>query len=323
MQARDVVRNEAAHAAFERARSIDPGFAAAHYESASLWFFTLFLINTPFLANPPPLAERMALFQERIQMAIDAAPNPVDKDKYAGRVAETELRIRDAVRIYENALQHRPNDRDALASLTAMAVFLGDRSLLDAYLEKVYENWDKDAGSWAGIYLNRPWRIDGTVADREQYIERVMRIVQRFPTRSTAYAAHRALLWMGETEKAAALLPQARDLLGTADVRQACAEGRRADAEAELQREFPDLSASERAGRDWYILMLLGRPDEAAAALKPYESLSSPATVGSFLMYPQFDPRPFPILMDILRRENVDRVTPVPIPFACPPENAS
>jgi TolB-like protein len=69
--------------------------------------------------------------------------------------------------------------------------------------------------------------------------------------------------------------------------------------------------------------MLLGREDEAAEALRPLAGGSVPGGIADFLVYGQFDPRPYPSLMAVLEREGIDRPAPVKIPFACPPPAAS
>ncbi len=65
--------------------------------------------------------------------------------------------------------------------------------------------------------------------------------------------------------------------------------------------------------------MLLGRTFEAAELLQPFESTGNTYALAGFLIYPQFDPAPFPSLLKILDREKVQRPPPQPEPFACPP----
>jgi hypothetical protein len=51
----------------------------------------------------------------------------------------------------------------------------------------------------------------------------------------------------------------------------------------------------------------------------PLEQDGRVYALASFLTYPHFDPHPFPSLMRVLEREQVERPPPVPLPFACPP----
>ncbi len=69
--------------------------------------------------------------------------------------------------------------------------------------------------------------------------------------------------------------------------------------------------------------MLLGRTGEAAELLQPLERAGSTFALAGFLVYPQFDPAPFPSLLKILEREKVQRPPPVPLPFSCPPAAAA
>jgi hypothetical protein len=56
----------------------------------------------------------------------------------------------------------------------------------------------------------------------------------------------------------------------------------------------------------WGILKLLGEHEAATEVLKSPELEEVPTMQGSWLVYQQFDPRPFPALMSILERENLE-----------------
>jgi hypothetical protein len=101
--------------------------------------------------------------------------------------------------------------------------------------------------------------------------------------------------------------------------RQACAEGRRADVEHALAA----LSEDDRSLRRWHLLMLLGRHDEAAELVRPLELAGNTEALSGYLTFAHFDPRPYPSLMAVLARENVQRPGPVPLPFACPPPTSA
>ena len=77
--------------------------------------------------------------------------------------------------------------------------------------------------------------------------------------------------------------------------------------------QVPESELSQR----WQLLMMLGRQREAAESLQPLERAGNTFALASFLVYPEFDPTPFPSLMKILERENVQRTPELP-PFACP-----
>jgi hypothetical protein len=91
----------------------------------------------------------------------------------------------------------------------------------------------------------------------------------------------------------------------------------RGDVEALLARAASS-SGYDRSVR-WHLLKLLGREDEAAAILRPYAESGVAYQLADWLAYPQFDPGPFPALVEVLRREGVERPPAVDIPFKCPP----
>ena len=127
-------------------------------------------------------------------------------------------------------------------------------------------------------------------------------------------------------EKARSLLPllsgdeEGRDLI---DARQACAEGRREDAESILAGLDLNQSPVELATVQWHLYQMLGRVDDAARVLKPYETFEAPLALGNYLIYPQFDPTPFPVVQSIMKREGIIRGEPVRPTFECPEIAAS
>lgn len=100
--------------------------------------------------------------------------------------------------------------------------------------------------------------------------------------------------------------------------RQACAEGRRDD----VLRILAELRSGDsgNVAVEWLILMLLGENQEAAELLRGFESNGVPYQLASWLVFHTFDPSPFPSLVQMLERENVQRPPTVEIPFACPPD---
>jgi hypothetical protein len=145
---------------------------------------------------------------------------------------------------------------------------------------------------------------------------------QRWPdNRPVLYQVHRALLWGSRVDEARAVLERIRAITAEADgrepiapARQACAEGRRAEVEV-AYAAIPEADLAQR----WHLLMLLGRHAEASELLRPLERAGNTFALASFLVYPNFDPAPFPSLLALLEREQVQRPPPLPLPFACPP----
>ncbi|MGI9222505.1 MAG: hypothetical protein ACR2QS_15875 [Woeseiaceae bacterium] len=64
--------------------------------------------------------------------------------------------------------------------------------------------------------------------------------------------------------------------------------------------------------------MLLSENDAAEEELKQYESEETPHTLASWLVYRKFGPSPYPVLMEMLKREGVQRPPPAEMPYTCP-----
>ena len=138
------------------------------------------------------------------------------------------------------------------------------------------------------------------------------------------YQVHRALLWDGRVAVAAEVLERMERVArgdeqwgALPPARQACAEGRRDDAE-QILANFKAVEIFDVSVR-WHLLMLLGEHAAAIELLMQLERDGRIYALSTFLVYPHFDPSPFPSLLRILEREQVQRPPPVALPFACPP----
>jgi TolB-like protein len=310
-----------AYGYFEQARTLDPNFAAAHARAANFWLQQLRPNSTVSnLTEEKP--ERIAqLFGERIDLAIAHAANPVDGLGYQAQKAQRDLRLRDAIELTRTLLAERPGDELAIELLLTVATQAADRELATAVLDNI---WPQALvrQEVASLHLNYAHRI----LDRRKAADQAQELLQRWPDQpGLLYQIHRALLWDRRVEAAAAVLVRWQSLRSASDrwdsippARQACAEGRRADAEAILA-QISDGDFSQR----WHLLMLLDRTGEAAELLQPLERNGNSFALAGFLAYPHFDPTPFPSLMKILEREKVQRPPPEPLPFACPPAAAA
>jgi len=301
---------------FERAWEVDPGFAAAHAQSARIWHSQSTLVYKAH--GIMGIAPRQAFvnFQEKMLAAIENAPDETQRMLYEAELAVTELRGAEAVQLLRRVLEILPNSFRATLSLYEAATFARDT---EAYILAV-KNLLRlgDIGS-IGMYIVSVRHL----APSEHYVASVLEQVERFPNSLTIiFQAHRTLLWMGEFEEAHKLYPrlanEPKRSRWYAKASQACSLGDRVEAEKLLrtvQQEGGD------AMIQWFILLLLGEYEEAARVLKPYDSEETSFMLGAFLLYEQFDPRPFPALMSILEREGLDWPPPRDIPFACPPKD--
>ena len=111
------------------------------------------------------------------------------------------------------------------------------------------------------------------------------------------------------------------------EAREACADGDRASVE----RMLAEVESRSRApmrqtaggwtdvSTRWHLLMLLNERERANEVLRPLAETGIPYMLADFMIYHQFDPSPFPILVRVMQREGIQRPPAVDIPFACPP----
>lgn len=307
----------AAYELFERARALDPGFAAAHARGANFWLQQLDPTSTVSGLTDATFVDMGRSFGERIDLAIRHASNETDRTRYRATKAARELRVREAISLYQAYIAERPGDSDAIAELLALAAMIRDEALLRTTLDAVWPSVTQSLGM-ASAHINYAHRA----ADRRRAADEALVVAQRwFDQRPILYQAHRALLWDGRVDAAREVLAR-MDALSGADhlwsliprARQACAEGRRADTEALLEAT-PATDLSQR----WHLLMLLGRTEEANALLHALERDGNVFALAGFLAYRQFDPTPFPSLTAMLEREQAPQPPPLALPFACPP----
>jgi hypothetical protein len=140
----------------------------------------------------------------------------------------------------------------------------------------------------------------------------------------TQYQAHRAFIWAGHVEEARALLPRiaasqlpvATRLL--AEMRQACAEGRTADAAALRGRIGDSGTLSNR----WIAAQLTGDMEAAEALLRPLDTAERLPSLLQFRINPTFDSRVYPLLASELGRNGVAPGNPIPVPHGCRAQGA-
>jgi TolB-like protein len=313
----DVVDIKRGGELFELARTLDPGFAAAHAQAAQFWLAQLDItrINSGLTELSPPQIE--AEFKQRIRLAIENAASAAERAGYEASEALLESRWRKAIELYRAYLAERPGDALARGELLNAATRASDREALSRALEVIWDDAQvrQEAAFW---YANYGYRT----GDYAGAADRALILAQRWPdSYDLLYQMHRTLLWDKRVAAAREVLERMQQVargdepwVMVPPARQACAEGRRADAELILANMDP-----ENVPLRWHVLMVLGEQEAATDLLMPLEQDGRTYALASFLTYPHFDPRPFPSLMRILEREQVQRPPPVPLPFACPP----
>lgn len=305
-----------AYEQFELARSIDPRFAAAHREAADFWKV---LLNPTRGGTSTDLsaAESLEKFLERIDLAIDSAQGSVDQSGSRAQKAAVQLRLRTAIRRFRAYVDARPNDLRAWHDLLIVAQLANDRESADAALMALKSGGMFDRFA-ATTYVSTAYRIGAASAAADYGIK----ALERWPNDAgLSYQTHRSLLWAGRIDEATNLIARMNEANAgnrLVRARQACAEGRRDD----VLRILAELRSGDsgNVAVEWLILMLLGEDQEAAELLRGFESNGVPYQLASWLVFHTFDPSPFPSLVQMLERENVQRPPTVEIPFACPPD---
>jgi hypothetical protein len=260
-------------------------------------------------------------YAERIDLAIVHANDEPDRLKHRASKAFRDLRLRESIELYRAYLAERPGDYDATSNLLFVAASTSDMVLLTSLVDAIWPvaQVRVDMAIQHGNWAHR-------TPDKARAADQALMLARRWPDDyALLYQVHRTLLWDRRVDDARAVLERMRSLTAGADAwslippsRQACAEGRRAEVEDALTRT-PDDDLAQR----WHLLMLLGRVQEANEPLQALERAGNTYALVSFLVYPQFDPRPFPSLMAVLQRERIDRPPPLPLPFACPGAESS
>lgn len=300
---------------FERAREIDPSFSAAHGKAADFWLELLDPTSTMLSASTDNPAHMGRQFNERIDLAIAHASTDIDSLRLRALKAMRELRLREANELFRAFLIERPSDPATINYLLDGAAAASDQALLRETLDRTWPLAQTNP-EIANTHLNAAHRAE----DRHLAAEQALVLLERWSEQPIIlYQIHRALLWDRRIDAAATVLTRWQatgpddNWAAIPPARQACAEGRPAEVEAALASTAPD-NLSQR----WHLLILLNRAGEAAEVLQSLEQAGNTFALAKFLVYPQFDPAPYPSLMRVLVREKIDRPAPILPPFACP-----
>jgi tetratricopeptide (TPR) repeat protein len=306
----------AAYELFEEARKIDPGFSAAHYQAAQFWAGQSTPTAIGSNLTDASAVEKNDNYLERIDNAIKTAPNAIDRRGLEATKAFFELRLRRALNLFQSYLEERPNDMEAWGDFMTVAELLSDRDSLNVALDHLKREGKTIASSAEG-YMSAAYRVINASEAADYGLE----ALERWPeNNSILYQTHRTLMWARRPDEAAILAHRIEQLFGyisLVQARQACMEGRVQDVLDILEDER---SIGESADNIvWLILLMLGDTDAAEDLLRNYESEQTLQTLVSWLVYHKFDPSPFPSVMAVLKRENVDRPPPAKMPYICAP----
>ena len=304
--------------AFERARTIDPGFAAAQWESAQYWFGNTTRVGSAPTEQRGSEEARLKEYLARVDAAIAASSGRPENYKYRSARALMDLRFREALRLMQLYLRERPRDVDAWEEVVDLAGYAEDRRFMAQAAERIHS-----LSIEGGQPLSRALTASVLSLDIPNAVARAREQLRLRPGEALIqYQAHRALLWGGHKDEARGVLARLRssslpaENIRLAELRQACADGGKGAREiaAQIFQNSPGTSSDA-----WHAAMLLGDQRRQAEILKPLDRPERLTTLMQYLVYPDFDARPFPLLQERLQADGVNRRPPVRPPFACSP----
>ncbi len=302
---------------FEKSRTIDAKFSVAHFQAADFWKIQLTPSHTDSGLTDLQPDQKLAEFNNRIDLAIETTMTEIDAQGYKAYKALLELRLHTAISLFNEYLKARPNDEMNRSALFDAASLASDQTLRKDIIAHWHERGLSDLES-AFSYANSAHRVIDP-SDAADFINQMLR---RWPNHvGLIYQAHRTMLWAGRLMEARELMDRFNRLVPEGAViltaRQACVEGRRTEVETLLLTI--DQNIKDGRSERWHLLKLLGRNQEADDELRVYAENGIPYQSADFLVYNQFDPSPYPSLVTALAREGIKRPPPVEIPFKCPP----
>jgi TolB-like protein/DNA-binding winged helix-turn-helix (wHTH) protein len=317
----DVAFSRAAAEAYEEARRLDPGFAAAHWRSAQTWFGNATRVDSRAMGDGLTDRARLAGFVERIDAAIANSPDTTESLKYRAQRAVMQLHFRQAQRLMAQYLAARPRDTSGWEDMAQISAYAGDRQAMVRAARR-FNALSLEAGdprSRAVTLLVMAGRFDEAAALGRRLA------TMRPDSALVLYQTHRALLWSGDVKTAhtyldrleRTALPASSKAL--AELRQACAERRISDAETIYRR----LWASPKSSSRFNAAEMFGDEQAIKDLLSPLDTPDRLPTLMQFMIYPTFDARAFPNLRAALDADGVVPLRPIAVPARCPPRRAT
>jgi len=304
--------------AFNKAVKLDPEFASGYLRL--YWFWTTEMNTNQMLYGLTDVSreEKKQNRDEALANAIRFQAGSVTRDYYRGFQARDKYDIQRANRLITEYRAKRPNDEDAYAVNLLLLRELGKNDEIAAIVRGVFER-----GEMTMSNANQSLQSLRTVNNEELMRALAHDSIERFgdDDASLLYQAHRQLLWAGDIDGASGVLPRVQnsdvplDNKQLAELRQLCAEQRRADAEklfAKMRAQRPD-----DIGILWLGSKIIGADDAAENVFMEYDIDSDAETLSSYLSYAHFDPKPFPNFMKALAGQGMEQREVIELPYRC------
>lgn len=303
--------------AFEAAVKLDPEFSNA-YDRLSL-FWTLQLTSNQITYGLTDLGyeERLANRDHALENAIRTEKDSTTLLRFQAVQAWNDLQPKRALRMIGDFLEQRPNTEFGHGMRMNLLQELGMHAEIDAIISSDYETREftrQFANQWLqALRGSKNVALMRAIADHaiDKFHDDV----------SILYQAHRVLLYAGDIDGASDVLPEIlnsnlpRDNLYLAELRQACAEGRTADAARLHARALPqypdDLSFK------WLSYEVLGDKTSADALFVEFDKAGDFGTIYSYLSYPHFDPQQFPAFWQAMTDRGIEQREAQSLPYRC------
>jgi tetratricopeptide (TPR) repeat protein len=228
------------------------------------------------------------------------------------RAADFELRLMDQISFAKQMVEIAPDRRQGWAWLNYLYMAIGEYDEARAAGLKAWALPD-EPGSGPAQIIQTMHRVN--IDDAVRMVDELLQNPN--PQLNVIYQSHRVLLAAGLTMRAAALaedyLRRSPDFEGgiIVQVRQACAEGRVADADRLFEEIDPDSNTR------WLFLKTLGRDDEARELLMPLDAPDTVFILSEYITYLSFEARDYPLLWKTLTAQGIDRPPARPMAYRC------
>ena len=298
--------------AFENAVAIDPNFADAQLELAAMLENQLNPTSVYYTTSGPPRSERQQRYNAAIDATIKHARSDITRAEAEMRRAAFELRIKDQIAIAGRMAELVPKRRLGWAWLNYLYASIGD---YDKARETGLKTWlhKQEIGTSDSSLIQTMHRV--SIDDALAIVDKALQVPR--PSANVLYQSHRALLAARQVERAAELIDPYiqgsgdRESVLMMQIRQACAEGRVADADELFQSVDP--SSNTR----WLYLKTLGFDEQAHELLRPLDTPENLYALSGYLSYLSFEARDYPLLWKTLTAQGIERPPARPMAYRC------
>lgn len=302
-------------ALLEQAVDLDPGFVDAHIAIAQILFSHISLTSMLELSSVADRAEARRRFDQAISAAAANARSEAARLEYRSLQATADARIDTLLSLARQRVELQPNDADANNALMVAQIYAGDYAgaRKTAAIAAKLDREEERSLSSVFQYLHRI-DVDAALVLAEEEMARQPN------DRLDLYQLHRVLLYARHTEEAAKLANRYSRSAGPPDsvamvrIRQACAEGRVADADAIFEAAKDVIQGNPN---EWLYLKTLGHDEQARQILLALDNPDDWFGLTSFLAYTTFDPADYPYFNSRLKQQGIERPPAQTIPFAC------